>query len=878
MLITKKCNGNNAMQLRKKFYIFAFQVLLASLLSSFFTVLVSGQPILPVQNVNTGYSYATIQEAIDDNSTLNGHVITASAGTYYEHISLYKSLFLLGQNAQTTIIDGDGNGTVIEISASNVTVAGFTIRNSGSVSGSAGVRVYQSSFCNVSENNVQSNWYGIWLQSCVSPSVSYNNFTHNQNAVYVDSSEGGTISMNSFSNNSFAVWLSGAETLNFQLNRLSGNDYGIWITQSVNLSINGNSILDNVDGILVYNNSDTINLTENTISSNADYAIFLNECTNGSVNGNHVSSRGKEAIYIQNSRNNNVTDNEVSGNGYDGINLYQSNSNTVSLNTVTESKSGIGIYSSVDNVISENNLFGNEQGILLSGSQIGEVFGNTITENNYGIQVTNSRNIKIEANNISRNVNDGIRLSTSSYTEVFNNSVSGNGNGIKLTNSSGNLITSNRIDDCEDGFWVEESRNNTFSKNNLSFNSECGFVLSNSVNNTFSNNNLLNSTVGIRLDRLSELNSIFDNSISNSAQGVYIEQANRNSFMRNKIFENDMGFVLNVSDRNRIHENIIEANTEGIRILNSNNNDLELNDVFSSLGSSIYVLNSSFNIFLHNNVFNNTLKPASLNSSNTWNDGIEGNFWGYEDLVDNNRDGIADTPFVLNDTERDDFPLMGPYTQVSVWMENQEYVVGIVCNSSILDFRYFREPLNATSLISFRVSEFEGLGFCRISLPRALIQPPFEITVDNAEPLYQQIISSNLTYSWVYFSFPYIGGNARIVPAAPAPPFWAEFWFWGIVALAIIIVALALAIFFFYRRLGSYKVTIEEFEKKLEEKESSPMEVARRLFSVDVKDRGAKISKFEEKYGVKIRPRNSLEDVFKRLKRRKNDEKEEVNS
>jgi parallel beta-helix repeat protein len=878
VLITKKRNGKNAMQLRKRFYIFAFQVLLACLFSNFLVVLVSGQPVLPVQNVNTGYSYATIQEAIDDIFTLNGHAIRVSAGTYYEHISLHKSLLLLGENPESTIIDGEGNGTVIEISVANVTVAGFTIRNSGSVSGSAGIRVYQSSFCNLSENNVQGNWYGIWLESCVSPSVSYNNFTHNQNAVYVDSSEGGAISMNSFSNNSFAVWLSGAETLDFQLNDLFGNDYGIWVTQSVDLSINGNSILDNVDGILVYNNSDTINLTGNIISSNADYAIFLNECTNSSVSGNHVSSRGKEAIYIQNSRNNSLTDNEVSGNGYDGINLYQSDSNTVSLNIVTESKSGIGVYSSVDNVISENNLFGNEQGIVLSGSQMSEVFGNTITENNYGVQVTNSRNVKIETNNISRNVNDGIRLSTSLYTELFNNSVSGNGNGIRFTNSSGNLITSNRIDDCEDGLWVEESRNNTFSKNDLSFNSDCGFVLSNSVNNTFSNNNLLNNTVGIRLDRLSELNSISDNSISKGAQGVYIEQSNRNSFMRNKIFENGDGFVLNVSDRNIIHENTIEANTEGIRILNSNNNDLELNDVFSSLGRSIHVSNSSFNIFLHNNVLNNTLKPDSFNSSNTWDNGIEGNFWGYEDLVDDDRDGIADSPFVLSDTDRDGFPLMGLYAQVNVWMENQEFVLGIVCNSSVLDFRYFREPLNATSLITFRVSEFEGLGFCRISLPRALIQPPFEITADNAAPLFQQMISSNLTYSWVYFSFPYIGGNVRIVPAAPAPPFWAEFWFWGIVALAVIIVALALAIFFFYRRLGSYRETIEEFEKKLEEKESSPMEVARRLFSADVKERGARISRFEEKYGVKIRPRNSLEDVFKRLKRRKDDEKDEVNS
>jgi hypothetical protein len=147
------------------------------------------------------------------------------------------------------------------------------------------------------------------------------------------------------------------------------------------------------------------------------------------------------------------------------------------------------------------------------------------------------------------------------------------------------------------------------------------------------------------------------------------------------------------------------------------------------------------------------------------------------------------------------------------------------------------------------------------------------VTVDNVSPLYQAVVGSNVTHSWLYFSFPYVGGVVRIANPPPAPPFWTEFWFLGIVVLSIVVAVLALAIYFFYRRLGSYRRTIEEVERKLTERETTPLEVARRLFSSDVEKRSVKIGKFEEKYGVKIRPRESLDDVFRGLDLKKKENK-----
>ena len=120
-------------------------VLLLSCLSySRFTQIVTKtSSSLPVHDLNTGLSYATIQDAIDANETLNRDTIKVDSGVYYESIKVNKSLTLVGENADTTILDGNGTGlqigsgalpyghAVIALSADNISILNFTVMNAG---------------------------------------------------------------------------------------------------------------------------------------------------------------------------------------------------------------------------------------------------------------------------------------------------------------------------------------------------------------------------------------------------------------------------------------------------------------------------------------------------------------------------------------------------------------------------------------------------------------------------------------------------------------------------------------------------------------------------------------------------------------------------
>lgn len=100
--------------------------------------------------------YTTIQDATD--AVAQGDTILVLAGIYNEHITINKSIKLIGADRATTIIDGGGEGIAITILSNNTLVDGFTIRNA-----KRGIQIDGAYNMTISNNIVVGNEIGIYL-------------------------------------------------------------------------------------------------------------------------------------------------------------------------------------------------------------------------------------------------------------------------------------------------------------------------------------------------------------------------------------------------------------------------------------------------------------------------------------------------------------------------------------------------------------------------------------------------------------------------------------------------------------------------------------------------------------------------------------------
>jgi parallel beta-helix repeat protein len=112
--------------------------------------------IVNIHNIDKDTYYGTIQAASDDADPYN--TICVSAGIYYEHeITIDKALNLIGEDRNTTIIDGEGiGGNVIQTEVNSVTVSGFTIKNCYNYTNKAGIKI-NAHHTTISDNILISN-------------------------------------------------------------------------------------------------------------------------------------------------------------------------------------------------------------------------------------------------------------------------------------------------------------------------------------------------------------------------------------------------------------------------------------------------------------------------------------------------------------------------------------------------------------------------------------------------------------------------------------------------------------------------------------------------------------------------------------------------
>jgi DNA-binding beta-propeller fold protein YncE len=153
--------------------------------------------MFPVINQNTGEGYPNIQSAIT--AANPGDTIFVYSKTFYENVIIDKPIVLLGEDRDTTIIDGMGYDEVIKITTDHVTVSGFTLQGANSV----GMFLLDASYNTLSDISFRNNVVaGLYLRRYSHHNEIYDNhFELNDIGLWIDSFQGESNNNIIYSNN-----------------------------------------------------------------------------------------------------------------------------------------------------------------------------------------------------------------------------------------------------------------------------------------------------------------------------------------------------------------------------------------------------------------------------------------------------------------------------------------------------------------------------------------------------------------------------------------------------------------------------------------------------------------------------------------------------
>ena len=297
-----------------------------------------------------GKNYTSIQAAI--NNASDGDTIYVHSGIYYENVIIDKSIMLAGENKNTTIIDGGGSSSVVKIVVDHVNISGFTIQNSGSELGDAGISV-GSNYNTISENNIiNNNYHGIYLL--------YSPYWGDEDHIVVHSSENNMISRNTVAENKKSgIFIVEGYNSTITCNTLANNtNDGISLTYSFNNIISENKITNSKIAVSLEEKSSGNTIIQNNII-NSNYGIKLSRSFNNIVNGNAIKN-SEYGIYLLSSSDELISENVITEINTVGIDLEICHHITIKENTI--GNSSIGIYVSIDsydNQVSDNTFFNN---------------------------------------------------------------------------------------------------------------------------------------------------------------------------------------------------------------------------------------------------------------------------------------------------------------------------------------------------------------------------------------------------------------------------------------------------------------------------------------------------------------------------------------
>ena len=291
-------------------------------------------------------NYSTIQAAIDNAS--DGETIFVFQGTYHENVVIDKTLNLIGENRDTTIIIGKMDRYVLTVNANKINMTGFTIQNSHNIWNYSGIGLLSSGntisnntvngidilggdYNNIVGNTILNNWYGVFLKDASHNYIAENTISKMQGGIWGRGyCRNDTILRNNISHNACNInlWEEPRDWV-ISNNHLSTRS-GIYIVRCKNITVTGNEIF-NTDSVGMEVSGSHIRIDGNFIHNGVgDGGLVIWGCSYSTVI-NNIFENDSSGIYSENVSFVNITCNKIRNCSY-GIVIRSSGKSNVIFN------------------------------------------------------------------------------------------------------------------------------------------------------------------------------------------------------------------------------------------------------------------------------------------------------------------------------------------------------------------------------------------------------------------------------------------------------------------------------------------------------------------------------------------------------------------
>lgn len=265
----------------------------------------------------TGSLAAAIAEAAP------GDVLTLTDGAYLGPVIVDRALVITGPRGAT--VDGQGSGSVMTITASDVALKGFTVTGSGSINQNldAGVKIEKGADrARVESLHVTGNLHGIDVHGGRDTVVTGNEIigldssrmNERGNGIYVWNSPGTLLEKNLIRFGRDGIFSNASSNSIYRGNVMRDLRFAVHFMYTRNTEVSGNISIGNHLGFAIMF-SNQAKILNNLSLGDREHGLMLNYANNADVTGNLVRGGTKKCFFIYNAHKNLIWDNRFEGCG-----------------------------------------------------------------------------------------------------------------------------------------------------------------------------------------------------------------------------------------------------------------------------------------------------------------------------------------------------------------------------------------------------------------------------------------------------------------------------------------------------------------------------------------------------------------------------------